>query len=128
MRAAFDVLGRAPVAAGGRRIAALGDMLELGAHSRELHAGLAEPLAAAGVDLAFTCGADMAALAAALPAVRRGGHAEDSAGLAQRVAAAVRAGDAVLVKGSAGARMGRVVAALDALDTRDAGQEGGHAS
>jgi UDP-N-acetylmuramoyl-tripeptide--D-alanyl-D-alanine ligase len=58
----------------------------------------------------------MAALDAALPEGLRGGHADDADTLADLVAASVRSGDVVLVKGSAGARMGRVVAALDALD------------
>jgi UDP-N-acetylmuramoyl-tripeptide--D-alanyl-D-alanine ligase len=51
-----------------------------------------------------------------LPPGLRGGHAGDSEALAHAVAAAVRPGDTVLVKGSAGARMGRVVEALTALD------------
>ena len=58
MRAAFDVLGRAELGADGRRIAVLGDMLELGAQVAEMHEDLAEPLSSAGVDLVFTCGAD----------------------------------------------------------------------
>jgi UDP-N-acetylmuramoyl-tripeptide--D-alanyl-D-alanine ligase len=116
MAAAFDVLGRAALSAQGRRIAALGDMLELGVHSADMHAGLAEPIRQAGIDQVFTCGPEMAALDAALPEGLRGGHADDADTLADLVAASVRSGDVVLVKGSAGARMGRVVAALDALD------------
>ena len=42
MRAALDMFADTPVGKGGRRIAVLGDMLELGRFSRELHAGLAE--------------------------------------------------------------------------------------
>ncbi|MBK1696496.1 UDP-N-acetylmuramoylalanyl-D-glutamyl-2,6-diaminopimelate--D-alanyl-D-alanine ligase [Rhodovibrio salinarum] len=128
MAAAFDVLGRAELGPDGRRIAALGDMLELGLHSAELHAGLAAPIEQAGIHLVFTCGAEMAALEAALPAPLCGGHAEDSEALGALVAANVRAGDVVLVKGSAGAKMGRVIRALDALDQTNGSQEGSHAS
>jgi UDP-N-acetylmuramoyl-tripeptide--D-alanyl-D-alanine ligase len=128
MAAAFDVLGRAELGAEGRRIAALGDMLELGVHSADMHAGLAQPIRQAGIHLVFTCGPEMAALDAALPEPLRGGHDEDSATLGALVAASVHAGDVVLVKGSAGAKMGKVVAALDALNGAHGGQEGGHAS
>jgi UDP-N-acetylmuramoyl-tripeptide--D-alanyl-D-alanine ligase len=78
--------------------------------------GLAVALEAAGIDLAFTCGPHMAALHEALPAGLRGGHAADSQDLAPLVAAAVRAGDAVLVKGSLGSRMAVLVTALTAAE------------
>ncbi|MBL8660706.1 MAG: UDP-N-acetylmuramoylalanyl-D-glutamyl-2,6-diaminopimelate--D-alanyl-D-alanine ligase [Rhodospirillales bacterium] len=116
MAAAFDVLGRIAPDAAGRRIAVLGDMLELGDDAPSLHAALAEPLRASGIDLVFTAGRDMAHLAAALPATMRGGHAEDSARLVPLVEAAVRPGDVVCVKGSAGSRMGVVVRALRARE------------
>ncbi len=112
MRAAFEVLGHTPVGPQGRRIAVLGDMLELGARAGELHAALAEPLREAGVDLVLTCGAGMTALHDALPVRMRGGHAADSRALLPLARAAMRAGDAVLVKGSAGSHMGPVVEAL----------------
>jgi UDP-N-acetylmuramoyl-tripeptide--D-alanyl-D-alanine ligase len=100
----------------GRRILALGDMLELGETAGELHAGLAPSLQAAGIDLVFTAGPLMARLHDALPPAMRGGHAGDAAALAPLVAAAVRGGDAVAVKGSHGSRMALVVDALAALD------------
>lgn len=112
MRASFEVLKAAQPGAGGRRIAVLGDMLELGPAAPELHAGLAEPLAAAGVDLVFTCGPNMRRLHDALPHARRGAHAANSDALLPLVQAALRAGDAVVVKGSLGSRMGRIVDAL----------------
>jgi UDP-N-acetylmuramoyl-tripeptide--D-alanyl-D-alanine ligase len=112
MAAAIEVLGRAQTGEGGRRIAVLGDMLELGPAEEELHARLAEPLMAAGIDTVFACGPRMAALNAALPADRRGGYAPDSDSLAVLVGDAVRPGDVVMVKGSLGSRMARVVEAL----------------
>jgi UDP-N-acetylmuramoyl-tripeptide--D-alanyl-D-alanine ligase len=110
MRAALALLGQMP----GRRIAALGDMLELGETSPQLHAALAGPVAEAGLELVFTCGPEMAHLHAALPQSRRGAHESDSTSLAAAVKEALRPGDILLVKGSLGSRMGRIVDALQA--------------
>jgi UDP-N-acetylmuramoyl-tripeptide--D-alanyl-D-alanine ligase len=115
MRAAFEVLGRASLGKGGRRIAVLGDMLELGTQAQEMHASLAAPLQAAGIDLAFTCGTGMAALRDALPEALRGAHAAESKTLAAEICDAVRPGDSLLVKGSLGSRMAVVVEALIGL-------------
>jgi len=116
MRAAFEVLAAAEPGKGGRRIAALGDMLELGAAGLELHAALAVPIATHRIDLVFTAGPLMAALDRALPPAARGAHRESAEELAAALAAAVRPGDVVTVKGSLGSRMGKVVEALIALD------------
>ena len=113
--AALDTLAIRPVGAGGRRVAVLGDMLELGPDEAAYHAGLAEPMARNGVDLAFCAGPRMAHLYEALPGTQQGGYAKDADSLAPIVAAALRAGDVVLVKGSNGSRMGRVVEALRRL-------------
>ncbi len=115
MAASFAVLAGLMPSKGGRRIAVLGDMLELGPDELALHAGLTRPLAAHGIDLVFAAGPRMRALYDALPPDMRGAHAHDSTALAPLVADAVRAGDVVAVKGSAGSRMGRVVEALKAL-------------
>ncbi|MBF0393334.1 MAG: UDP-N-acetylmuramoylalanyl-D-glutamyl-2,6-diaminopimelate--D-alanyl-D-alanine ligase [Alphaproteobacteria bacterium] len=112
MRAAFHTLALAKPAKGARRIAVLGDMLELGAHAESLHASLAAPLAERGIDLVFTAGAHMRTLHEALPPSLRGGHADSSDLLAPRVKASLLPGDVVMVKGSAGSRMGRVVKVL----------------
>ncbi|WP_044562457.1 UDP-N-acetylmuramoylalanyl-D-glutamyl-2,6-diaminopimelate--D-alanyl-D-alanine ligase [Azospirillum sp. B4] len=115
--AAAAVLGHIQPAPGGRRVAALGDMLELGADAATLHAGLADTLVAADVAQVYTCGPNMRHLFDRLPAERRGGHAATSADLAPLVVAAVRAGDVIMVKGSAGSRMAKVVDALKALSS-----------
>ncbi len=112
VRAAVATLAAAKPAKGARRIAVLGDMLELGADAPALHAGLAGPLVERGIDLVFCAGPNMRRLHDALPEAMRGGHAADSAALAPMVLAAVRAGDVVMVKGSAGSRMGVVVRTL----------------
>ena len=116
MRAAFAVLGRSKPGAGGRRIAVLGDMRELGATSPHLHAELAGPLVAAGIDLVLSCGSLMNELQAALPREKRGGHAPDSHSLISAVLSNLRPGDVVLVKGSLGTRMAPIVDALLALE------------
>lgn len=108
IRAALAVLAAQPAQ---RRIAVLGDMRELGEHAEALHAELA-PDVAAVADLAFTCGAHMRLLHDHLPVEKRGAHAADSTLLAPLVKQALRAGDAVLVKGSLGSRMAVVVRAL----------------
>ena len=115
VRAALSVLAASKPKEGGRRIAVLGDMLELGPTSRSLHAALAGPLVEGGVDLVFTCGPETAALDAALPEERRGGRAEDSISLSEIVCDRVHPGDVVLIKGSNGIRMAQVVEALKAL-------------
>ncbi|MBN9447862.1 MAG: UDP-N-acetylmuramoylalanyl-D-glutamyl-2,6-diaminopimelate--D-alanyl-D-alanine ligase, partial [Bosea sp.] len=78
MRAAIENLGRLPVEGRGRRIAVLGDMLELGPSGGELHKGLAEPLAANGIDKVFACGPLMKELYESLPSAMRGAYAPAS--------------------------------------------------
>jgi len=121
MAAAFEVLARARIGERGRRIAVVGDMLELGDESPLLHAALLQPLRRNGIDLVFTAGSAMARLFEVLPTDMRGGHAADSTALKPLVTAAVRPGDVVTVKGSAGSRMGVVVEALRGLDLGQGG-------
>ena len=108
MRAALAVLGSQQ---GGRRIAVLGDMRELGDFGPALHEGLL-PDVVGNADLVFCCGPLMRRLYDALPAGLRGAHTETSEELAPLVRKAVQAGDIVLVKGSLGTRMAAVVGAL----------------
>ncbi len=112
MRAALDLLAAAPLKPGGRRIAVLGDMLELGTSARQLHEELALPIENAHIDLVFTAGPMMGALHETLPASRRGAHASDAIALEAFVLDALRAGDAVMVKGSNSSRMHAVVGAM----------------
>lgn len=120
-KAAIESFASAPVGPRGRRIAVLGDMRELGPTAPALHAELAPAIVAAKLDRVFTCGPLMRSLHDALPATLRGGHAADSQAVAPLIAGTVRAGDAVLVKGSLGSRMAVVVEALDALDCGETG-------
>jgi UDP-N-acetylmuramoyl-tripeptide--D-alanyl-D-alanine ligase len=112
MRAALSLLGHAPVGAQGRRIAVLGDMLELGPEATALHRDLVQPVLDCDVDLVFCAGPLMQALWEALPSDYRAEYAPSAAGLEPKVLAAVRAGDVVMVKGSLGSRMGPIASAL----------------
>ncbi|MSP52085.1 MAG: UDP-N-acetylmuramoylalanyl-D-glutamyl-2,6-diaminopimelate--D-alanyl-D-alanine ligase [Alphaproteobacteria bacterium] len=116
MRAAILTLGAAVPGSGGRRIAVLGDMLELGVESLRLHAALAPDLVGSNVDFVFTAGPAMESLAEALTDDRRGLHCAKSTDLVAPLIAALRPGDVVMVKGSLGSRMRPVVEALHALD------------
>lgn len=107
VRAALSVLALEP----GRRVAVLGDMLELGEFASEEHLSLASELARSA-DLVFACGPMMLTLFESLPRALKGGVSADAEGLAPMVASAIAPGDAVLVKGSLGSRMHRIVAAI----------------
>ena len=110
MAAALALLG----ASKGRRIAVLGDMLEMGADTQRHHADLAKPIDDARADLVFLCGDTMKALWERLPASRRGAWAATSAELVAPLKQALREGDVVLVKGSNGTRLSLVIDALKA--------------
>jgi UDP-N-acetylmuramoyl-tripeptide--D-alanyl-D-alanine ligase len=109
MRAALAVLRLQPAK---RRVAVLGDMLELGDRSREEHRALVADVAAAA-DRLFTCGPLMHDLYSAVPEAIRGAYAPDSTSLAPIVARSIAPGDAILIKGSLGSRMKLVVNALE---------------
>jgi UDP-N-acetylmuramoyl-tripeptide--D-alanyl-D-alanine ligase len=112
MRAALALLGAAKPGPNGRRIAVVGDMLELGPEGAAMHAALASDLAVNGIDLVFGAGPLTRALYDAAPAPMRGAWAERASALTPEVVGAVRAGDIVMVKGSNGSRMGPLVTAL----------------
>lgn len=112
MRAALSTLGLAPRSAYKRRVAVLGDMLELGEEGPRLHQGLVEAVDGAGVDVVFACGELMASLFEVLPPARQGAYAETSEELEPKLLEGVRPGDIIMVKGSLGSRMGPLVAAL----------------
>ena len=95
-----------------RRIAILGDMRELGDRSAQLHADLAEPLEAGQVDYAILVGAEMAPLADALNGAIPYVLVSDTASAIPLIQTEMRAGDAILVKGSNGVGLSRLVAAL----------------
>lgn len=123
MKAAIDVLGRALVLGGGRKIAVLGDMLELGDEAASLHESLSDALVRNKIDLVFTTGQYMAALSSVLPSAMRGGHASSAQSLSPLVRSVIRPGDVVTVKGSFGSHTGLIVDELLKLNWNvDTGQ------
>jgi UDP-N-acetylmuramoyl-tripeptide--D-alanyl-D-alanine ligase len=108
VRAALGVLALQP----GRRIAALGDMLELGDAAPSEHLGL-RPDLITNADLIFSCGPMMRLLFDSLPPSKQGAHALDAAALAPLLLASLRDGDSLLVKGSYGSRMRDVISRLE---------------
>jgi len=123
MRAALALLGSIRVYGKGRRIAVLGDMLELGDQEQALHAGLADAIAANRVDLVFAAGPLMKSLYDAIAPERRALWAPSSSDLADGLLECVRAGDAVMIKGSNGSRMAPLVAMLNDRYAKVAGRE-----
>ena len=115
LAAALEVLSVAEPQGKGRRIAVLGDMLELGADEAAMHAAIAELPTLGGVARIHTAGPLMAHLHAALPMVRRGLHCDTAADLARALPRELRTGDVVLVKGSKGSKVSTVVDALRKL-------------
>jgi UDP-N-acetylmuramoyl-tripeptide--D-alanyl-D-alanine ligase len=109
MKATLTQLGRETA---DRRLAILGGMRELGDRSAELHAGLAEPLRAGQVDFVLLVGQEMAPLADALDGLIPYAHVPDTASAIPLIQTEMRAGDAILVKGSNGVGLSRLVAAL----------------
>ncbi len=126
MSAAIALLGQAPLGPSGRRIAVLGDMLELGREGPAMHRDLAGPIEAAKVDLVFCSGPQMRSLWEALPSNHRGGYAETAAALEPAVLGAIRNGDAVMVKGSLGSKMGPIVRALESQFSKAAALDRAH--
>jgi UDP-N-acetylmuramoyl-tripeptide--D-alanyl-D-alanine ligase len=121
LKAALDMLarmtpGRTQAARSGRRVAILGDMLELGPEELALHAGVADDPALASVDLVHCVGPRMAALHARLPQRKKGRQVETADDLATIAHQLVAPGDIVLVKGSKSSFVSRIVDGLRNLD------------
>jgi UDP-N-acetylmuramoyl-tripeptide--D-alanyl-D-alanine ligase len=111
MRAALATMGSIPREEFPRRVAVLGDMLELGEASADLHRALTEAIEAAGIDLVVACGPMMRLLLDDLAPERRVWGAT-SAELEAALLGVVEAGDVVMIKGSLGTRMAPLVAAM----------------
>ncbi len=127
MRAALAVLAATEVGetggGRGRRVAFLGDMLELGPGERYFHAALAQLPEIAGIDIVHSCGPLMAHMHQALPQEKRGTWAENSAELAAGLQHCLDAGDVCMVKGSLGSKMAVVVKAIHARGQTASAQE-----
>ena len=113
--AALKVLSRVRISSTGRRLAVLGDMLELGCESRALHLKIAGAVTVNKVDLVYAVGLRMRDMFDALPDAKQAYWTETSEELLSVIISHLQHGDVVLVKGSLGARMGLIVDELLAL-------------
>ncbi|MCK0093943.1 UDP-N-acetylmuramoyl-tripeptide--D-alanyl-D-alanine ligase [Yoonia sp. F2084L] len=107
----------------GRRVAILGDMLELGPDEVEMHRDMADNPHLQSLDLIHCAGPLMRRLWDALPEEKRGRWAETAAELVPQTTRLVDAGDVVLVKGSKGSKVSLVVDAIRKLGHRRPQQE-----
>src|SRR5262249_19752218 len=117
--AALRVLGETPIS-NGRRIAVIGDMLELGENAAALHVALASSLQHYPIDLVFCVGPLTRPLFEALPRPLQGGWAATSAELKNEFTSSLREGDVVMVKGSNSVRMNLLIEALKRVCAQDA--------
>jgi UDP-N-acetylmuramoyl-tripeptide--D-alanyl-D-alanine ligase len=120
MRAALETMALYPRDKHPRRIAVLGDMLELGDRAQALHEGLAEAIDGAQIDLIFAAGPMMQHLYDCLPPARQGMWAATSAGLEDALRHRLEPGDVVMIKGSNGSRMAHLVQLVRALGAKAA--------
>jgi len=112
MGAAMALLNATPVTGEGRRIAVLGDMLELGDHSAKLHAALADLIVGSGTQTVFLGGPEMRALADALPGEIKTEYRAGVEELKPVLLAALKPGDVVMIKSSKGIGFAKLVDAL----------------
>jgi UDP-N-acetylmuramoyl-tripeptide--D-alanyl-D-alanine ligase len=121
MQAAMALLDATPVSGEGRRIAVLGDMLELGSHSAKLHSALAGLIAGTRTDLILLAGPEMKSLAEALPEDVKVEYRPGAEDLKPVLIDTVRPGDVVMIKSSKGIGFSKLVDALIRQFPADAG-------
>jgi len=115
MRSALETFRE--LSASGRKVAVVGDMLELGVHSEKLHEELGNCIAQSGVDALWAVGRYGHAVARAATSTGLKGvvrHSEEYDAVAEDICEYVKPGDALLVKGSRGMRLERLVEKLRA--------------
>jgi len=112
MKAAIELLDATPISADGRRIAVLGDMLELGSHSAKLHAGLAATLSENHTDIVLMAGPHMKNLADVLKGDIKTEYRASADELKPILLDAIRPGDVVMIKSSKGIGFSKLVDAL----------------
>ena len=133
MAAALDVLLAAQPKDGtgrvgrGRRIAILGDMLELGPTEIDLHKAIAAHPGLEAIDIIHCVGPRMRMLWYALPRAQRGEWVEAAPQLTAKARSLIDAGDVVLVKGSKGIKVSLIVDALRKLGQAAPGAQQGEA-
>lgn len=123
MKAGLDVLSSLQPQKKGRRIAVLGEMLELGGFAIDHHQEVSDYCTNGSVDVVFLCGGSPVKQGfSTLPDLKKGGHADDVQALIPLVMAALQPDDVVLVKGSKGSKVLQVVEALVAADLKEKSQ------
>ncbi len=110
MRAALSVLGGYQCT--GRKIAVLGDMLELGEHSEALHAKVGEMAKNAGIDMLFCYGSAAKGIAANAGDALEIFCTEDAQELAAKLKETLKEGDCVLFKASHGMHLEHTIEAI----------------
>lgn len=124
MRAAIALLRDAEPSPGGRRVAILGDMLEMGEHAAEVHAALAAPIVEAGITDVWLAGPQMAHLRSSLPPEISVAYREAVGDLVSYAVGSVAAGDVVMVKSSKGTGCAKIVEALHSAYPEDTAETG----
>ncbi|MCZ2158325.1 UDP-N-acetylmuramoyl-tripeptide--D-alanyl-D-alanine ligase [Bartonella sp. 220] len=112
MHAALGLLATGPVGEGGRRIAILGDMLELGVYSEKLHRDLVKPVSLSGADLVFLFGEAMKFLATDLSTYVKVHYAENIEKILPLIFAEISNGDLLMIKSSHSLYSSDIVTAL----------------
>ena len=126
MAAAFDLLGEISPCNGGRRIAVLGDMLELGEEARAYHADLLPLVERAKTDQVITCGSFMDALWERLPPALRLARVRTAGEAEKELLKILAPGDVVLLKGSNGLGLHGLKSVLREKLSLDPGEKGEH--
>jgi len=101
----------------GRKIAALGDMLELGEHAVAFHTQLADKLLSCNIDRLIAIGPDMLNCFNAVSQSMRWLHADSASQLGEDWVEQLQDGDCVLIKGSRGMRMEQLIATVMKQET-----------
>jgi UDP-N-acetylmuramoyl-tripeptide--D-alanyl-D-alanine ligase len=117
MRAALEFLAAMPVRDNGRRIAVLGDMLELGEAASAVHQEIGVMVKGLPIHAVFAYGPQMRHLVHAIGEALWAEHFDDKARLCEEINRSVRSGDVILLKGSRGMAMEEVVERLSVLKT-----------
>lgn len=112
MKVALQLLDSTPVTGQGRRIAVLGDMLELGEHSERLHTALCDIIAGTKTEVLLLAGSEMMALAKNPPPNMQVEHRASAEELEPLLLKTVQPGDAVVVKSSKSVGFSRLVETL----------------
>ncbi len=112
MNAALEVLGNVPISNSGRRIAVLGEMLELGDKSSQFHEELIKPLQLYGVDVVFAVGNEMESLWNILPLNLRGEFSTNRKLLSPIIIESIRPGDVLMIKGSLASGVSKIVSEI----------------